>query len=723
MKSIPVDASDAVTGDISAACTQAPTVTTRLEVPGYELGELIGRGGMGDVYRARDVELDREVAVKILGEHYSANSPTADRFLEEARITGQLQHPGVPAVYRVAKLTDGRPFLAMKLIKGQTLDELLKAGGAVNHLAVIEAVAQAVGYAHAHGVIHRDLKPANVMVGAFGEVQVMDWGLAKVLASGGLHPPAAAADPEATIAQSLIRIARDSDFTQAGSVLGTPAYMPPEQAAGEVGRIGPASDVFGLGALWCKLLTGEPPFTGADAESVRRNAMRGKTEEALARLEQCGADPEVVALCQRCLAVEPEGRPADANAVAGAVAGLRVATEERAKAAELARVRAEVAAAEQAKRRRVVQRAAAAVAAVLLLGLAGTGLGLWRADAARRDADTKRLVAEAAEAREAAQRKTAEEETALANAVKAFLQHDVLLLADPVTQKQEGAALKYDADVRLRDVVLRAAEKIEGKFEGRPLIEADLRHTLGVTLRGMGEPDLAAKQYERARELRCAHLGPDHADSLMSTHNLATCYDDIGRNAEALELREETLARRKAKFGPDHPDTLASMNNLAFSYASLGRHAEALKLREETLARRKAKLGPDHLQTFRSMHNLANSYAAVGRHADALKLHEETFALRTAKLGPDHPDTLATMSSLAESYAALGRLADAVKLGEEVLALEKAKLGPDHPNTLETMTSLANSYELLGRHADALKLREETLTLRKAKFGPDAKRR
>src|SRR5271166_4920054 len=154
--------------------------------PGYELCEEIGHGGMGVVYRARDVALDRDVAVKVLSERYPAESPAAQRFLSEARITGQLQHPGIPAVHQVGALVDGRPFLAMKLIKGSTLEELLKAraDSAAERgrlLAIFEAVCQAVGYAHAHRVIHRDLKPANVMVGAFGEVQVMDWGLAKVL--------------------------------------------------------------------------------------------------------------------------------------------------------------------------------------------------------------------------------------------------------------------------------------------------------------------------------------------------------------------------------------------------------------------------------------------------------------------------------------------------------------------------------------------------------------
>ena len=302
---------------------------------GYELLEVVGRGGMGVVYRARDIALDREVAVKLLLDRYAPDSPTAARFLDEARITGQLQHPGIPAVYQVGTLPGGRPFLAMKLIKGDTLDALLKANAPMDALAVFGAVSQAVGYAHAHGVIHRDLKPANVMVGAFGEVQVMDWGLAKVLASRERERPES--DPDATQgAATEIRTQRDSDtpFTQHGSVLGTPAYMPPEQAAGELDKVDARSDVFGLGGLLCVLLTGQPPFVGKDAESVRLSAVRGKTEDAFARLDASAADPGVIALCKRCLAFEPADRPATADEVANAVSELRRAADDRAKQAE-----------------------------------------------------------------------------------------------------------------------------------------------------------------------------------------------------------------------------------------------------------------------------------------------------------------------------------------------------------------------------------------------------
>src|SRR5262249_44317268 len=177
------------TPDVRAATPALPAAGLP-RVPGYELFGEVGRGGMGVVYRARDLSLDRDVAVKLLQDGYPADSPIARRFTDEAQITAQLQHPGVPAVYRVGALPDGRPFLAMKLIKGCTLAALLRerpdtAADRGRFVAIFEHVCQAVAYAHSLRVIHRDLKPSNVMVGRFGEVQLMDWGLAKVLLGDG----------------------------------------------------------------------------------------------------------------------------------------------------------------------------------------------------------------------------------------------------------------------------------------------------------------------------------------------------------------------------------------------------------------------------------------------------------------------------------------------------------------------------------------------------------
>jgi tetratricopeptide (TPR) repeat protein len=372
--------------------------------PGYELLEEIGRGGMGIVYRARELALNRHVALKILHSRYPVNGPAVRRFVDEAGITGQLQHPGIPPVHQIGTLPDGRPFLAMKLIRGSTLEALLHERAAPvedrgRFIAAFEQVCHAVGYAHAHNVIHRDLKPANVMVGNFAEVQVMDWGLAKTLT--GEHPARPPATEGDEAPGTEIRSLRDLDSaTQVGSILGTPAFMPPEQAGGEVEKVDARSDVFGLGAILCVILTGEPPYVAKDAEALRLMAIRGQLAEGLARLDACGAEPELVALCKRCLSERGADRPTDAGEVAKAVAGFRAEAAERARQAEIQRARAEVAAAEQRKRRRVQMALACAVAGLAAAG----GLGLWWADrtaAERRrerevTAERERLAAEAA---------------------------------------------------------------------------------------------------------------------------------------------------------------------------------------------------------------------------------------------------------------------------------------------------------------------------------------
>jgi predicted Ser/Thr protein kinase len=343
----------------------------------------IARGGMGVVYRVRDTTLSRNVAVKVLQDRYSVTSLAARRFVDEAKITGQLQHPGIPPVHEFGALPNGRPFLVMKLIKGRTLAAMI-ADGQRNRgslVAVFEQVCQAVAYAHNHGVVHRDLKPQNVMVGAFGEVQVMDWGLAKLRAA------ARAEWAEATTATTFHdpRTQADSDLqTRAGSFLGTPAYMSPEQAIGAVDQVDERSDVFGLGAVLCAILTGEPPFVAATSESTRQLAARKQVEPAFARLDASEAEPALVALCKRCLAGEREERFRNAGEVAEGVHTIRAEVEERARRAELDRVKAEGERAtaearagaerdkaeEQQKRRRVQLVLVGVVAAVL----AGAGV-------------------------------------------------------------------------------------------------------------------------------------------------------------------------------------------------------------------------------------------------------------------------------------------------------------------------------------------------------------
>jgi serine/threonine protein kinase len=303
---------------------------------GYEIECEVGSGGMGVVYRARDVALDRLVALKFVqGGHPAALA----RFAHEARVTARLQHPGIPPVYEVGELSDGRPFLAMKLIRGRTLASLLReqGPGAARWLGVFESICQAVGYAHSHGVIHRDLKPSNVMVGpsARSRSWTGDWRRSSrtaLLPSSRAALPRAEGDPSATTADPVLAPTPGGEPTHAGTVLGTPAFMPPEQAIGAVDKLGRASDVFGLGAVLCALLTGEPPFAAAEVEEARQMAARAKLGDTFARLDGCGAEPDLIALAKRCLAAEQAERPADAGVLAAL--GLNLLHQQKWAAAE-----------------------------------------------------------------------------------------------------------------------------------------------------------------------------------------------------------------------------------------------------------------------------------------------------------------------------------------------------------------------------------------------------
>jgi tetratricopeptide (TPR) repeat protein len=332
---------------------------------------------MGVVLRAQDDTLHRSLAVKVLLADPTQRPELTQRFLEEAQVMGQLQHPGIAPIHSLGFLPDGRPYFSMKLIKGQTLAELLRqrsspADELPRFLGIFGQVCQALAYAHNRGILHRDLKPSNVMVGAFGEVQVMDWGLAKVLGSQAAAEAAIPAEEMSTIA--TVRTAQDDLGTQEGAVLGTPAYMAPEQARGAIERLDERADAFALGAILCVLLTGQPPYAASGRAEVYRQAKEAALTDAYARLEACGADGELLRLAKGCLTPDLAERPRHAGLVAEAVAAYQTRVQERLQQAEMARARAEVKAQEERKRRRVTLLLAAAVVGLLL---GGSAMGWW----------------------------------------------------------------------------------------------------------------------------------------------------------------------------------------------------------------------------------------------------------------------------------------------------------------------------------------------------------
>jgi hypothetical protein len=292
------------------------------DTPRYRFEAFLARGGMGEVWRGRDTMLARDVALKVLREQVFGDGGARARFEEEARYVSRLEHPSIVPVYDLGQLPDGRPFFVMKLIQGQTLAEVLAARATPAEdlsrwVLVFEQVCAAVAFAHARDLIHRDLKPSNVMLGEFGEVQVMDWGIAKALAARPqpTHSPPISVPRSPAVGQAST--GSGGPETLAGQAKGTPAFMAPEQARGEASRIGKASDVFGLGGILCVILTGQPPYTRAE------QAMAGDVGEAFARLDGCGANAALIELAKACLAPAPEARPADAAEVVGRVERYR----------------------------------------------------------------------------------------------------------------------------------------------------------------------------------------------------------------------------------------------------------------------------------------------------------------------------------------------------------------------------------------------------------------
>jgi serine/threonine-protein kinase len=356
----------------------------------YRIDGEIARGGMGAVLKGFDADLCRDVALKVLREDFLDNHELVRRFVEEAQIGGQLQHPGLVPIYELGTLSDRRPFLAMKLVKGQTFAALLEARPSPaselpRFVGIFQQVCQTVAYAHARGVIHRDLKPSNVMVGGFGEVQVMDWGLAKILdrSEGGGGAPASV--PGDTVVQTS-RTYWLEGASMPGEVLGTPAYMAPEQARGEIHREDTRCDVFGLGSILCEILTGRPAFTGPNVLEIQRRAAQGELSEAFIRLDACGQDPELVTLARDCLAPDRELRPRDAGVVSDRIAAYENGLEQRFRMAELERA-AEQARAEEAARRAAVERQRRRLTVLLaatIIAMLTLGVGSWAFQARQR---------------------------------------------------------------------------------------------------------------------------------------------------------------------------------------------------------------------------------------------------------------------------------------------------------------------------------------------------
>jgi serine/threonine protein kinase len=740
----------------------------RTNVNFTRLGTL-GRGGMGEVLAIRDEVLRRELAMKVLRESRAAagpgqRAPRLARFLEEAQIMAQLDHPGIVPVHELGVDEAGRPFLTMKRVRGQTLaaefarlhaHELRHVQGAPPTAAEPEAdsltrclthllrVCEALAYAHERGVIHRDLKPSNVMLGSHGEVHVMDWGLARVLALPVEEPellqegetvgsaPALHTDRS----ESRGEVSDSSAYTHSGQGLGTAQYMPPEQAAGHWSEVDKRADVYAVGAMLYHLLAGHAPYgerEGSAAE-VQRRVIAGPPVPLHHRAPR--VPMELVSICEKAMARRTADRYPDMKALA----------EDLAAYVEGRVVRAyETGAWAEARKwvRRNKPLAAALLAVVVLLVV-----GLVTAMALRHQAVDNLALAKKNEedvlTRADELQKVSEFQTSMLTGIDVELmglrlREDVLTEARAAMERSQLAQEEIDrrldqvdsllagtnfTNVAVRgldhNVLQRALKAIDEQFAGLPRVQARLLAAVAESESQLGLYDTARELMHRANEIQRGNLGNDHPDTITSSNKIAGLLRAQGRFNEAEALYRDALERRQRILGDDHSDTVTSTNNLAMVLQDQGKLSDAEGLLRDALVRCQHKLGDDHPNTIRSTNNLAGLFRDQGKLGEAEALYRDALERCRRILGDDHPNTIKTANNFAGLFQDKGNLGEAEALYRDALERRRRILGDDHPDTITSKNNLAMVFQAQGKLGEAEALYRDALDLRRRILGND----
>ncbi|MFT3912965.1 MAG: serine/threonine-protein kinase [Anaeromyxobacteraceae bacterium] len=704
-----------------------PADASRALAPRYRFVAELAHGGMGRVSILEDTLLGREVAVKeVLPE---AGARALRRFEREALLTARLEHPGIVPVHELVRGPAGEPYLVMRRVKGRPLDEALAAApdlaGRLALLPALAAAVDAVAYAHGRGVVHRDLKPSNVLLGEFGEAVVIDWGLAREVASlaGEAGEGEASAAERATGELSGASGAFDDGLTRVGALLGTPAFMSPEQARGEA--VDARADVYALGAILYQLLAGARPYAGVPQERLVE-AVRAGPPPPVQVLEPAAA-PELAAICGRAMARAPADRYVTAQALTEDLRRFLTGRLVQAHAYSTG-----------ALLRRWLRRHAAPVALTAAFVVALAVLGA---------VSVQRIVAER-EAAEAA-RDRARREAEVSARVSRFL-GDMFQVSRPEQAKGrtvparevlDRAARQLDALGAEPEVQARLATTMGDVYtslglwpEARPLLERAL-----AAARGLGEgPTLAGAEVAMARllhqegkyadaerQVRPALAawerlaGAEGPEALAARSVLADTLRAQSRNAEAEPLHRAVWEARRRTLGDAQRATINAANLLAEDLWRMGRYPEARGLFEETLANARRALGPDDPAVADLLVGLAYVRSRLGDVAGCEAANREALAVRTRVLGPDHPGTMSVEYGLALSLFDQERYADVEAVTRALAARRSRVLGPEHPQTLNTVHLLANALQQLHRFPEAEALHRSNGALRAKVLGAE----
>jgi tetratricopeptide (TPR) repeat protein/tRNA A-37 threonylcarbamoyl transferase component Bud32 len=711
----------------------------------YTLTRLHARGGIGQIWLARDETLGREVALKELRPEQAASPAVWARFLEEARITGQLEHPGIVPVYELTPPSDDRqPFYTMRFVRGRTLAEAVRdyhrrrsAGeaGAVDFQALLQAlvgVCNAVAYAHARGVLHRDLKPQNVVLGDYGEVIVLDWGLAKLVDR-----------PEDTLTPAVaVEHAEGRGETEAGQALGTPAYMAPEQAEGRWATVDRRSDVYGLGAILYEILADRPPFDGSATAEVLRKVAQEPPERPQQHNPE--APPALEAVCLKALAKRPAERYATATELAREVQRF-LADEPVSAWREPVAVRAR----RWARRNRSLVTAAAAALLVALAGLAAVLAVQTRANGRLRQANVELGIANARVTRANVELQAAgdRERQRFDLAIEAIRHNH--------TGVSEDFMLKQEQFKDLRDRLLRDAVEFYRKLEGLLTAQTDTesRRALARSYEELGElsgkiglVSEALEAHRKALNMWLA-LTRDTASDATTQFDVGRSLTDIGillsqlgRNGEALE----TLAKARSElvgFGGSRPSRNAISAEVARNWYRTGQaHYNSGQTREAmaayeaglAIATSLAEAIPDLVDNRRVLawfHNDIGMILSLGGKTDeALRAFEASRRIKQ-KIADEHPSVAEYRRDLAISHhniaflaQASGRLSEALAAHDASLVIRRS-LADTYTGVTEIQNDLANSLIEIGdalrgmnRPAEARTSYKQALTILEALF-------